>query len=459
MPRRTALLALLLCVLLPGALAAPQTVTVKKGDTLYGIARRSGVSVERIKALNRLKNNTIRPGQTLRMSGPVPASLAPVAARPGGKTAAAGFSTYTVRAGDTLGHIARRAGVSVAALRAANGLSGNLIRVGQRLRVPPRGTVTAQGSAPVPRAPAPRPTTEVRVIYGYVRVGPRETLEGLARTYRTTPDGLARLNGLSRVQRRLYPGQRLLVPRRMPVPIPPQPRRAPLTVQQVRALNIPVHVLRVDLRWRNVLVAPVLPRSGLGVGVGATVGSLARTSGARAVVNGSYFHPRSYVPAGDLVMQGRLLSWGRIPAALAITPDNRAAIMPSTTPLLGLPLEASWHGMETVIATGPRILNGGAVVRQYASAFRDPALFGRAARSAVGLQSNRDLVFVTTHAKLTTTEMGKVMAQLGVRDALLLDGGSSAGLAWNGQAVVNSVRKVAYGIGVFTGYTGRRYAR
>ncbi|WP_394649991.1 phosphodiester glycosidase family protein, partial [uncultured Deinococcus sp.] len=61
--------------------------------------------------------------------------------------------------------------------------------------------------------------------------------------------------------------------------------------------------------------------------------------------------------------------------------------------------------------------------------------------------------------RLTTVEMGKVMAKLGARDALLLDGGSSAGLAWNGAAVLDSVRKVSYGIGVFADYTGRRYAR
>lgn len=46
-----------------------------------------------------------------------------------------------------------------------------------------------------------------------------------------------------------------------------------------------------------------------------------------------------------------------------------------------------------------------------------------------------------------------------VRDALLLDGGSSTGLAWNGKPVLDSVRKVSYGIGVFTEYTGRRYIR
>ena len=158
-------------------------------------------------------------------------------------------------------------------------------------------------------------------------------------------------------------------------------------------------------------------------------------------------------------MQGRMLTWGRIPMALAITPDNRATIRASTTPLLLRPLDTTWAGMETVIATGPRILSGGQLITRYSAAFRDPALFGRAARSAIGLISNRDLVLVSTHMKLTTTEMGRVMARLGIRDALLLDGGSSTGIAWNGQAALDSVRKVSYGIGVFTDYAGRRYAR
>jgi LysM repeat protein len=444
MLRRAAVLSVCLAfpLLSPPALAASVTVTVRKGDTLSGLAQRHGLSVTQLRALNSLKSNLIRPGQVLRLQTAAVNKPAPLA-------------VYTVRSGDTLGAIAGRAGVSVAVLRRANGLSGSLIRPGQRLRVPPRGSVTV-------KAAPPRPTTEVRVIHSYVRAGPKDTLGTLARKYRTTPDGLAKLNGLSRVGRTLYPGQRVLVLRRIPVPIPPRPVGKPFSVKRLTPLNIPVRVLNVDLRYRDVLVAPVLPPQGLGAG--ARVSALARTSGARAVVNGSYFHPRSYAPAGDLVMQGRLLTWGRIPAALAITPDNRATIAASTTPFLGRPLDTTWRGMETVIATGPRILRGGGVVRQYASAFRDPALFGRAARSAVGLRSNRDLVFVTTHARLTTTEMSKVMARLGVQDALLLDGGSSAGLAWtglawNGAAVLDSVRKVSYGIGIFTGYGGRRYSR
>lgn len=47
-----------------------------------------------------------------------------------------GGATYVVRRGDTLSAIARRHKLTVAQLKAANGLQSDLIRVGQRLRIP-----------------------------------------------------------------------------------------------------------------------------------------------------------------------------------------------------------------------------------------------------------------------------------------------------------------------------------
>ena len=45
-----------------------------------------------------------------------------------------------VRRGDTLSEISARNGVSVAQLRAANNLRGNLINIGQKLRIPAAGS-------------------------------------------------------------------------------------------------------------------------------------------------------------------------------------------------------------------------------------------------------------------------------------------------------------------------------
>ena len=43
------------------------THKVKKGDTIGEIAKKYGVTVEQIKKLNGLKNNTIKIGQTLKI--------------------------------------------------------------------------------------------------------------------------------------------------------------------------------------------------------------------------------------------------------------------------------------------------------------------------------------------------------------------------------------------------------
>jgi LysM repeat protein len=40
-------------------------ITVQKGDTLYGLARRYGSSVAKIKSVNGLKSDLIKPGQRL----------------------------------------------------------------------------------------------------------------------------------------------------------------------------------------------------------------------------------------------------------------------------------------------------------------------------------------------------------------------------------------------------------
>ena len=55
--------------------------------------------------------------------------------------------TYEVQEGDTLSRIARNTGVSVTALKEANGLSDGLIRIGQTLKIPGAGGSTKVASA------------------------------------------------------------------------------------------------------------------------------------------------------------------------------------------------------------------------------------------------------------------------------------------------------------------------
>src|SRR6185295_9135567 len=120
------------------------------------------------------------------------ASAAPAAAR----TA----SLHRVRRGETLFRIAQTYGVSLAALRSANGLRGNHVAAGRSLRIP--GAAGSTGStAAASRRPAQiagrwshSGTAAARA--GTVRVCRGETLWDIARRNGTTVESLRRANGL-----------------------------------------------------------------------------------------------------------------------------------------------------------------------------------------------------------------------------------------------------------------------
>ncbi|WP_155299556.1 C40 family peptidase [Deinococcus kurensis] len=79
--------------------ATAATYTVKPGDTLYSIAKSTGVDAAKLMQLNKLGSSTIQVGQKLSTGGA--ASPAPAAARPQAAPAQAGRSSVTIRAAAT----------------------------------------------------------------------------------------------------------------------------------------------------------------------------------------------------------------------------------------------------------------------------------------------------------------------------------------------------------------------
>lgn len=88
---------------------------VKKGDNLYAIGRKYGVSQEEIMRYNNLKSNLLSIGQVLRI--PVTNNVI----------------TYTVKPGDNLYSIARNFNTTVDAIKQKNSLTSNLLSIGQQL--------------------------------------------------------------------------------------------------------------------------------------------------------------------------------------------------------------------------------------------------------------------------------------------------------------------------------------
>lgn len=128
-------------------------VTVERSETLASIAARHGVTTQDLMRWNRLKSARVTRGMRLKvrtdeavatltspadsaqiatLKAPKPVKSSAAAKRRG----ASALVTHTVRPGETLSGIARRHGVSVAALKRANGMSGTAIRAGQRLKLP-----------------------------------------------------------------------------------------------------------------------------------------------------------------------------------------------------------------------------------------------------------------------------------------------------------------------------------
>ncbi|SHI30147.1 membrane-bound lytic murein transglycosylase D [Arenibacter nanhaiticus] len=106
---------------------------VKSGDFLGKIAARYGVRVSQIKTWNGLRSNNLRIGQRLTI---YPKTNGAVVNNSGKASSPAGYKVHTVRNGDSLWTISKKyPGISIDNLRKWNGISGNNIKPGTKLKL------------------------------------------------------------------------------------------------------------------------------------------------------------------------------------------------------------------------------------------------------------------------------------------------------------------------------------
>ena len=99
------------------------TYVVQKGDTLYGISRQHNTSAQKIRELNNLTSDFLVPGQVLILqdnNGDNPSECV----------------IYTVEKGDSLYSIAKKYDTTADEIKKYNGLTTNLLSIGQRLKIP-----------------------------------------------------------------------------------------------------------------------------------------------------------------------------------------------------------------------------------------------------------------------------------------------------------------------------------
>ena len=166
--------------------------TVKKGDNLYSIARKYNTTVDEIKKLNYLTTNNLYIGQVLRI---------PEMYTKEEDMVLPNYINYVVKKGDNLYSIARANDINVDTLKNDNGLSNNILNIGQNLKIR-----------------VPNNSMEVLECYGsdYVEEEPTtyivkkgDNLYSIARKYNTTVDEIKRKNNLN--TNILNIGQKLII--------------------------------------------------------------------------------------------------------------------------------------------------------------------------------------------------------------------------------------------------------
>ena len=161
-------------LIIPGkeAQATSGEYVVKKGDTLYSIARKYNTSVDNLKSINNIITDSLAIGQIIKL--PVQSNISD--------------NSYIVKKGDSLYSIARTYNTSVDKLKEINNLTSNALAIGQVLKLPSSNT-------------------SENVVYT-VKKG--DSLYSIAREYETTVDAIKKLNNIT--SNTLSIGQKLLLP-------------------------------------------------------------------------------------------------------------------------------------------------------------------------------------------------------------------------------------------------------
>lgn len=112
------------------SVSASTTHKVVSNDTVWGLSQKYGVSIKSIEQLNHINTGShlINVGQNVQIPNKGNEVKTPVK-----QSTPQTNSTYTVKSGDSLYTIAQSYGVSVAALRQANSLTGSALQIGQKL--------------------------------------------------------------------------------------------------------------------------------------------------------------------------------------------------------------------------------------------------------------------------------------------------------------------------------------
>ncbi len=176
----------------------PITYVVRKGDNLWNIAQKQGVSLTTIAEINNLVNgNNLSIGQKLEIPG-IGGGLPETT-----QTAKPSIITYTIVKGDTLWTISKRYDVKMSSIISTNQLKEiSRLSVGQKLKIP----ITNMDIA---KAEGYSKNEEVQEVIYYVKKG--ENLWSISREYNVKIEAIIAANNITNASK-ISTGQQLRIP-------------------------------------------------------------------------------------------------------------------------------------------------------------------------------------------------------------------------------------------------------
>lgn len=208
--------------------------------------------------------------------------------------------------------------------------------------------------------------------------------------------------------------------------------------------NVGVNIVTVNLSAKNVRFVP-----GFASGADPVRGyfplqnfyHIVRHYEPRVAINGTYFHLLNGSPTGPIVRHGKMLYDGRWGTTISLYEDGGLTFRYQSGTY---GRHRGWGGVYNAISTGPTLVRDGKLwLHPRQEGFRDPAVLGRARRSALGLTWDQRLVLVTVGTPITLNKLGNIMLRLNCKQAANLDGGSSSALYSNGEYVTKPNRKLS----------------
>lgn len=168
--------------------------TVKKGDSLYEIAKKYNTSVDAIKRYNNLTTNNLSIGQKIR----IPCNI-----EDNDDTVMPKYISYTVKAGDNLYNIAKKYNTTVDKIKRDNNLQSNNLTIGKILLIEDTSDQSNIEECFGEEYEAPSSNITYTVQKG-------DNLYSIANKYNTTVNEIKSLNNLT--SNNLSIGQQLRIP-------------------------------------------------------------------------------------------------------------------------------------------------------------------------------------------------------------------------------------------------------